>query len=91
MNINLAHWTLGGTGLTNFELADLPHYTEALIISGDSSFSIVDCPMTGYTPNGVWYSLHRDLDADGNMSDCSKFWEIFRNIKYTPNEIAFAE
>lgn len=66
-----AHWTRGGSGITNFQPEDLSLYQEAVKKFGDARIFISDKLMDGYGFTGKM-SLHRE-----DMKDMSDFWEVF--------------
>ena len=74
-NVLSAHWTDGGTGLTNFDPEDLPIYQEAIRRHGSKNFFISNHPMLGFLKTSGM-SLHRH-----ETGDASDFWATFRECK----------
>ena len=70
------HWTLGGTGITNFGADQLERYQAAIAKHGDEHMRVSDVPMTQSGYAGLM-SLH---DLKGRR-DLSPFWETFYSTK----------
>jgi len=70
-----AHWTNGGTAITNFTADRLLVYRLAIRSHGDPSFRIENKTFHPHTWKG--YSLHRV----GGPQDCSGFWQAFEKVR----------
>lgn len=86
-NVHSPHWADGGTGITNFGLASLALYDEAVRRyvekTGDRSYIVCDVAMGGaYTSQKIkdtMGSLHR---ADASRAyGCGDFWNVFHATK----------
>jgi hypothetical protein len=76
--IESAHWTEGGTGLTNFDPNHAPIYLAAIRKHGDRNLKVSSRPMVGRAiPTD--YSLH----YLGDRPDLSQFWRVFRAERAT--------
>jgi len=74
MKIINSHWMRGGTGLTNFDKADLPLYKATIAIVGDKRFKIAKA----FGASTVAHSLHFCAPL---KKDASHFWDTFRKVK----------
>jgi len=77
-----AHWTKGGTGLTNFHLEKASFYYKVVTEFGDPTIFTSPVPMDGYSSNNTTMgSLH----AIGCPRDLSSFWALFDKMKAEEN------
>ncbi len=74
------HWTIGGTGLTNFDPSEYELYLKAITEYGDDTFVISTEPYNKPVGPDNAYSLHK-IDRIGRFRDCSDFWKTFYKIK----------
>ena len=80
------HWTLGGTGITNFNFEDLPFYQKAIEENGNPNLYIElnaigqAVKTAGVNATISCYSLHHKMAADWK-NDLSQFWKLFEVIK----------
>lgn len=73
--INLKHWTKGGTGLTNFDYKDRPRIDRTIAAYGVGDVVAVSEPMEGSCVL-TDHSLHKI-----NGHDASEFWAVYRDAE----------
>ncbi len=79
-----SHWTLGGTGITNFDKADYDIYDLSIkeFVAVSESNIGLKIHLKGFHTNekirDMYYSLHDTYETN---RDLSNFWEIFRSNK----------
>ena len=80
MTYGNAHWTLGGTGITNFGIEQLAHYKKAIEVYNDKNLYIELNAMDQLVKPGIvvnMYSLHCKI------KECPlpTFWKVFEALR----------
>lgn len=78
MKYAAAHWTNGGTGLTNFDPSEVEAYEAAIKEHGDPDFFIERLPMypSDILPFEGDFSLHCH-----SRKDTGEFFRVLRRVK----------
>jgi hypothetical protein len=74
------HWTRGGTGVTNFDIKELPVYEEAVRQFNDPNMVISYKALPPLDHNSNYCSLHYTT-LSGFGIDLSPFWSLFTQLK----------
>jgi hypothetical protein len=76
----LLNWTVGGTGLTNFNPQQAWLFRAAIKEFGNPNYVIVKAPCKARHVISSDYSLHK-LDILTNDEDCGPFWDVFMRLQ----------
>lgn len=83
MQVICKHWTVGGTGITNFDIEDIEIFEKACKEFNDPETFVVKqpCISNDFQENSINYLFENYYSLHSSQRDLSEFWKIQRRIK----------